>query len=141
MSLFSRRNKAVNGLPPELQAYSQAERRERIGVAWLVGIVSLVVSLVVIALLYLGGRWVYRKFAHREGKPTPVVINQKQKESEKDKEADNSGSVDTPQEDSSTNTPSSNNSGTQGTSPQTSTDNQSTSPSTSLPNTGPDVDL
>lgn len=62
MKLFKRQSKSLDlGLPPEVQAYSQAERRERMGMAWLVGIVSLIVSLLILTALYFGGVWLYRK--------------------------------------------------------------------------------
>lgn len=62
MKLFNRKSKSLDlGLPPEVQAYSEAERRERMGMAWLVGIVSLIVSLLILTALYFGGVWLYRK--------------------------------------------------------------------------------
>lgn len=139
MNLFNRRNKVDPNLPPEVQAYSQAERRERMGVAWLFGIVSLIVTLVLITGLFFGGRWVYRKIA-RKDKATPVQIDtsddsktedQKSKDAEDQSEASDDTPVDTEQTPS-TPAPTSN-------TPQT----PATQPSTgdTLPNTGPDLDL
>lgn len=144
MKLFNRK-KTQPGvhLPPEVQAYSQAERRERMGMAWLVGIVSLLVSLLVVAGLFFGGRWVYRKVAHRD-KPTPVVTettNDDQAQTDDDKPAD-----DTP----ATNDNANNGGGTDA--PSTSGNSGSTNPAPTeqpvtgdqaaeLPNTGPDQDL
>lgn len=61
-------------MPPEVQAYAASEHREQMGIAWLVGIVSLVISTLVLISLFFGGRWVYRKIAGTDmTKPTPVV--------------------------------------------------------------------
>lgn len=72
MKLFNRKKSTVvnSSLPPEVQAYSQAEHRERMGMAWLVGVVSLVVTAVVLMALFFGGRWVYRKIVGTSAKDT-----------------------------------------------------------------------
>ena len=54
------RNKSDDSVPQEVQEYYQAERRERAGVAWLLAIVTLVVTLALAVALFFGGRWVYR---------------------------------------------------------------------------------
>ena len=59
MALFKRKNKD-NVLPEEVQQYYQAEKRQRTGVAWLLAFVTLLVTVLVAALLFFGGRWVYR---------------------------------------------------------------------------------
>jgi len=155
MNLFNRRKKQVvdPSLPPEVQAYSQAERRERMGIAWLVGVVSLVVSLILITGLFFGGRWVYRKVAHKDNKAVPAVTSDRDSSDDKNKDTDNSSN------DSSTD--SGNNSGSNNQPSDTATDQpaagsnntpSATTPaptqqpvtgdqSTTLPNTGPDVDL
>lgn len=70
MKLFGR-NKVDTGLPPEIQAYAQSERRERVGMAWLIGLISLVVTFLVATGLFFGGRWLYRTIAHKDdAKPT-----------------------------------------------------------------------
>lgn len=85
MALFNRRKKTDLNLPPEVQAYSQAEHRQRMGMAWLVGIVSLVITVFVLTGLFFGGRWLYREIANgnSDGKET---ASQSQSESEKEKE-------------------------------------------------------
>ena len=149
MNLFNRRKKQVvdPSLPPEVQAYSQAERRERMGIAWLVGIVSLVVSLVLITGLFFGGRWVYRKVAHKDNKAVPAVTSDRDSSDDKNKDTDNSsndsstdsGSNNQPS-DTATNQPTT---GSNNTPPATTPTQQPVTgdQSTTLPNTGPDVDL
>lgn len=144
MKLFSRRKKQNidPALPPELQAYSRSGRRERIGIVWLVGIVSLIISLLVMALLYFGGRWIYRKIAHRGSQPTPVIITDQQNSSDTDTGKDSSDTdsedsfdQDTDSEQTTTGTSNQN-------APQTQpvTGDQATDAS-SLPSTGPAFDL
>lgn len=144
MKLFGRRKQQNIDpmLPPELQAYSRSGRRERLGIVWLVGIVSLIISLLVMALLYFGGRWIYRKVAHRDNRPTPVIITDQDQsdDSSTSPESDQQGGdsevqpddVDGPEQEA-----------------NNSADGEQSAPSTqpvtgdtsSLPNTGPEFDL
>jgi hypothetical protein len=64
----SRKNKSP--IPNEVQEYYQAERRERVGVAWLLAIATLVTTVLLAFGLYVGGRWVYRKVTNKQDKPT-----------------------------------------------------------------------
>lgn len=72
MKLFSRRTPADSVLPPEIQAYAVAEQRERRGMAWIVGILSLLTTLLILAVLFVGGRWVYRKISQQDDRPINV---------------------------------------------------------------------
>lgn len=57
-------------IPREVQEYYQAEKRERVGIAWLLAFGTLVVTVAVIVGLFFGGRWVYRKVANTGEKKT-----------------------------------------------------------------------
>ena len=71
---FKRQTPAENSnLPEEVQEYYEAERREHIGVAWLLAFVTLVVTVVVIIGLFVGGRWAYRKYAHKNTSHTSTI--------------------------------------------------------------------
>lgn len=59
---FKRQNKQ-DEVPPEVENYYQSERRERVGVAWLLALATLVITVVLAAALFLGGRWTYRQIA------------------------------------------------------------------------------
>lgn len=73
MALFNRSNqKQQSVLPDEVSQYYQAQKRERTGVAIVLGIIALVVTLAIGAGLFLGGRYVYRKFTE-EDKATKTV--------------------------------------------------------------------
>lgn len=61
---FSRNNN-VDNVPQEIQEYYQSERRERTGVAWLLALGTLLVTVALATALFFGGRWVYRKVVDR----------------------------------------------------------------------------
>lgn len=65
MALFDRfkRNKQNNVvLPEEVNEYYQSQQRERAGVAVVLGIVALIVTLLIGAGLFFAGRYVYDRF-------------------------------------------------------------------------------
>lgn len=59
MALFNRQ-KNIQALPQEVQDYYHAEKRGRVGVAWLLSLATLILTFVIAAVLFFGGRWVYR---------------------------------------------------------------------------------
>lgn len=139
MKLFNRKKSNVNdpSIPPEVQAYSQAEHRERMGIAWLVGVVSLVLFSFVLAGLFFGGRWMYQTIAgpsSSDSQSQPSTENdQSSKEKDQTKEENNPAA--TPEGDQPTapsTTPP----------PQTTPSAPATTPTTgpTIPRTGPDSD-
>ncbi len=58
MGLFNRTKKADT----DINDYYASERRRRVGMAWLLGLLTLVVTLVLALAIYYGGRWTYRTF-------------------------------------------------------------------------------
>lgn len=60
MRLF-RRSKPVQNVPPEVAEYYQAERRERRGVAWLMTLLTLLITVALIVGLFFAGRWAYQR--------------------------------------------------------------------------------
>lgn len=120
---FNRRNKATTEVPPEIQEYYHAEQRERVGVAWLLALGTLVVTILLALGLFYGGRWTYRKIANN--KPATTAVTQK---SDKASEAQNNPSQPTP-------TPDQKESGKQPSTTRTS--NTKADLSADLPNTGP----
>ncbi len=67
--LFKRNNKTTIA---ELEEYyaNQENRKTRTGKAWLMAFVSLFITLAVIALLFFGGRWLYRTLTDNDSKTT-----------------------------------------------------------------------
>lgn len=47
-------------VPEEVEDYYQSEKRERKGVAWLLALGTLLVTVLLAAVIFFGGRWVYR---------------------------------------------------------------------------------
>lgn len=136
MKLFSRKPNVDPSLPPEIQAYAQAEHRERMGMAWLVGLVSLVITVLVLAVLFFGGRWVYRKVTGTE--PQKTDTTQTEDRPSEDKPRSTGGSTDTTDGGGAqTDVPA------QASTPQTvpSTDSPTTPSSSTLVRTGPEEDL
>lgn len=83
MKLFGKK-KDVNAVPQEVREYYEAERRERTGMAWLLAIGTLVVTLLLASGLFFGGRWVYRTvFDNKDDKKQPVATETKKDESKK----------------------------------------------------------
>lgn len=66
MALFNRRR---NQSLSELESY-YAARRGRSGTAWLMALLSLVVTVAILAGLFFGGRWVYRALRDNNGSNT-----------------------------------------------------------------------
>jgi cytoskeletal protein RodZ len=75
MALFDRfrRNKSNDQLPEEVRDYYQSEQRDRTGRAWLLAIVTLVVTFLLAAALFFGGRWVYRAAFGDDKKPATTT--------------------------------------------------------------------
>lgn len=100
MALFNRSKKNQKSvLPDEVSQYYQSQRRERTGVALMLGIVALVVTLLIGSALFFGGRFVYRQFAN-DNKPAatqPVIDDTKSEENKgqvSEEQADNDASQD-----------------------------------------------
>lgn len=55
-----RRKNDVSAVPAEIQEYYQTERRERTGIAWLLALGTLIITIGLATLLFFGGRWAYR---------------------------------------------------------------------------------
>ncbi len=68
---------AIPEVPQEVTQYYESERRERIGVAWLLGLVTLLATIAVVFVIFFGGRWTYRKLTNKDNhpKPIPTVVN------------------------------------------------------------------
>lgn len=73
MALFNRNNRT--SVPEEIQEYYETERRERKGVAWLLAIGTLIVTILLAVAIFFAGRWVYRQIAGNDDQPTQVAQN------------------------------------------------------------------
>lgn len=136
MALFNRRSKGGNNLPTEVQEYYQAEHRDRTGVAWLLALGTLIVTILLALGLFFGGRWVYRQVANNDEAETTTRNGQETQSPQASKDQTAQPDTKTPQPSTppaqpaptpSTNTPSTARPNTQ----------PNTGDSTSLPSTGP----
>jgi hypothetical protein len=69
---FNRNKQQPSDLPQEVQDYYQAEKREKVGIAGLLALGTLLGTIVVVLGLFFGGRWVYRT-AFKDDKPAAPV--------------------------------------------------------------------
>lgn len=73
MALFRRKQVDTTSLPPEVQDYYQAERRGRSWAAWVLALITLIVTVLLVLGLFFGGRFIYRKVRGTD-KPAPVAV-------------------------------------------------------------------
>ncbi len=134
-------------VPPEIQDYYQAERRERTGLAWIMATATLVVTIILAIGLFFGGRWIYRKVVGNDSQPTVSNSNVEQTTTDNQPESQQTSSASTSQPSPSPTPPASTPSASTPAptpSPSTATPPAASSPNTlaansqsSLPNTGP----
>ncbi len=131
MALFKRSNKSNSVLPEEVNQYYQSQRRERAGVAVILGIVALIVTLLIGLGLFFGGRALYNRLSDNNEPKKVETITESSKKNEDTKASDNQGSTPTTSTDST-------NSSSQSSSPAASTPSTSaTTPApVSTPSTG-----
>jgi len=136
MKLFKRRQKNVSNsvIPQEIQDYSQTEHREKMGIATLVGFISLLLTLIVLFGMFVGGRWMYRKIAGTDSKSNSTTVVEKSTDETKASSKQDS------QKDAS-NTPEAAASSPSGPAQQSENPTTPAAPSSALPTTGPDLDL
>lgn len=142
-------DEAGDVVPEEVKEYYESSRRDNVGVAWLLALGTLVLTVLLAIGLFFGGRWVYRKLANKSDKPT----------TQQPAPATNpTPSTPTPSSPNSNQNPSNNTQGGQGSSnqpaaPATPTPSRPTTPSTppqtpttgptptAIPSTGPSSDI
>lgn len=71
---FKRKQSDQSTIPVEVEEYYQAERRERVGIAWLLAFATLVTTLLLAVGIFFGGRALYRRFT-RDDKPKPIAVS------------------------------------------------------------------
>lgn len=137
------RPSAVN-IPSEVEEYYQSTHKERRGVAWLLSLATLALTLIIAGALFFGVKWAYRKFFANNNSGS-TIINQPEEltppsnsdtKSSDDKTGNNASSPDAnsqdinlPSSDSNNNPPSS----------QNNYGPQPSSGSSETPKTGPEI--
>lgn len=87
MALFRRNKTDETGMPTEVRDYYKAEGRERTGLAWLLALGTLLLTVVIVLGLFMGGRWAFRKLKDSD-KPTSPVAVQNDNQDEQNKPAE-----------------------------------------------------
>ena len=86
---FSRKKDEQSDLPKEVQDYYQAEKREKVGVAGLLALGTLLVTILLAIGLFFGGRWVYRTvFDNDDSQQTAQTDESESAEEEGQNESD-----------------------------------------------------
>ncbi len=70
---FWNRNKKNTDVPAEIQEYYQAERRERTGIAWLLALGTLLVTIILALAIFFAGRWVWRTVTNNDDSQTKTT--------------------------------------------------------------------
>jgi len=81
-----RKTTDTTDVPKEVQDYYQSERREHVGVAWLLALGTLLLTMALAVGLFFGGRWVYRTLFD-DTKDQPAVIQDESKNGQERDEA------------------------------------------------------
>jgi hypothetical protein len=140
MALFKRKKKD-SVLPEEVRDYYTAEKRDRKGMAWLLAIATLIVTFLIAAALFFGGRWVYRTVFDNDNKDNKTTSQEESGDKTAQDEAMELGDKKSSgNSNSSTGNSSSSSNGTPGSSTGTSSTNTPQTPVTGpseLVNTGP----
>lgn len=141
---FSRKqDEAV--VPAEIREYYQTERRERTGIAWLLALGTLIITIGLAALLFFGGRWIYRTIADNDDDTNTAQVEQAPETSENTTDTSTPPATDQSPDTSTDNTANGSSSATSSTNtdePSTSNNNvagssSGTSQSDTTPVTGP----
>lgn len=152
MALFNRRTNKNDVLPEEVRDYYQAERRERTGRAWLLALATLLVTFLIAAGLFFGGRWLYRTIFDRNDNKATNTTSQVEEGNKQDDEhtsSTNTGNTESDGDDESSEgdehdstqngSATTGSQGTSGSSTGNGSNGGSTAgASTTTPNTGPD---
>lgn len=91
---FSRKQDEQSDLPQEVQDYYQAEKRERVGVAGLLALGTLVVTILLAIGLFFGGRWAYRTVFDNDDNQQTAQQDNEQEQDQEAEDGENQGEAD-----------------------------------------------
>lgn len=70
------RKQEESTLPEEVQEYYASTSRQRVGIAWLLALATLVVTVLLTLGIFYGGKWVFNHFRGNGEQATPVEVTQ-----------------------------------------------------------------
>ena len=133
------RNRPVaSNIPQEVEEYYQSAHKQSRGVAGLLTLATLILTLVIAVVLFFGGRWIVNKIANRNKTPDSSSLQINSPDSNKENNDNASQSLpnsDTSEEEQPTNNNAGNN---QAIEAPRQTDNTSSNAPKNTPTTGPD---
>jgi len=129
---FNRKKTESTDLPQEVQDYYQSEKRQRAGVAGLLAVGTLIVTVLLALGLFFGGRWAYRTVFDKNDNDTTQTETNGTDNAPAEEPAPGSSQAPTPSTETPASQPSSSNA------PAPASASSSASQSTnSIPDTGP----
>ena len=137
---LQRQKRSERPVPAEVQEYYRAEQRERMGVAWLIAFLSLLISVIVLLGIFFGGRWAWRKITQGDKKqPTTVQTDDTNTNEQKPTELPGDTTKQTDPTDRNANNNGAGSANSNNANSSSSTANNPSQPN--LVRTGPDLDL
>lgn len=80
---FRRKKAQESNLPAEISEYYQAENKSRLNRAWVLSVVTFLVTTLIVLGLFFGGRWIYERFISGDSENgTPTVVEPQPEEEE-----------------------------------------------------------
>lgn len=111
MAIFRRRNNQPT-VPEEIQEYYQTSQKQNPGMAWLLAIGTLIVTIVLALMIFFAGRWVWRQVFGNDSGTTDQTAQVDQRDSEEN-QSDDQDSENQPEDEADDNRDESENSGSQ----------------------------
>ena len=137
---FRKSNKSTvqsdSQVPDEVRSFTRAEQRERASLAWVVGIISLLVLIAIFICLFFAGRWAYSQLTDNGTSPDTTENPDSKDKDEKSAEENKAKKEKQDAAARENNSAQSAQGTTQQTTPVTGPSEDET-----LPQTGPDLDL
>lgn len=132
------RPSAVN-IPSEVEEYYQSSHKERRGIAWLLGLATLVLTLIIAAAIFFGVRFVFNKFFGNKAPESSQTTESATPENNQGSDGPASNNQNQSTENNNNSNPQANNGTPQNNAQQNTSQQPSSQNSTTTPITGPET--